>query len=215
MSVTPIAEQVLTFRASQPAGPPSAFDREQQQLDQFKLDGLIAAGGQLPDAELLDVHGESSSLLDALAGRPAVLIFYRGAWCPFCNIALGAYQAELLPALQERGVGLIAVSPQMPDGSLTMQDKNALTFIVASDPGNVLATAAGILTEPSAEARAQQLELGLDLTAVNADGTTTLPMPTVAILAPDATVRWIDVRPNYATRTEPAEIIAALDALDA
>lgn len=84
-----------------------------------------------------------------------------------------------------------------------------------SDPGNQLAKAAGVLTGPSQEARATQLEHGLDLAQVNADGTTALPMPTVAILDPDGTVRWIDVHPDYSTRTEPVEILGALDQLNA
>jgi peroxiredoxin len=176
---------------------------------------LIAVGERLPDAELLDVHANPTTLLAQLGGRPGVLVFYRGAWCPFCNIALNAYQAELLPALTDRGVGLVAVSPQKPDGSLSMQEKNSLTFAVVSDPGNQLADAAGILTGPSEEARAAQVELGLDLTQVNADGTIGLPMPTVAILDGDGTVLWIDVHPDYSTRTEPAQVLAAIDRLGA
>ena len=101
----------------------------------------------------------------------SVLVFYRGAWCPYCNIALSAYQEQLLPVLAQRGVTLVAVSPQTPDGSLSMQQKNALAFTVVSDPGNAIAGRLGILTRPSDDARAAQLELGLDLAAVNADGT--------------------------------------------
>ncbi len=214
MSVAPIAKQVHSMRAGQPAGPPSAFDREQQRLAELEPDGIIAIGERLPNAELIDVHGESTTLATAILGRRTVLVFYRGVWCPFCNIALNAYQAELLPALTERGIALVAVSPQKPDGSLTMQEKNHLTFTVVTDPRNTLATAAGILTAPTDEARAVQLEHGLDLTEVNADDTTTLPMPTTAILDPDGTVRWIDVHPDYTTRSEPADILAALNALE-
>jgi peroxiredoxin len=201
------------MRASQPARPASAFDREQQQLAELVPEGIIAIGERLPDAELVGVHGKSTTLTRAIGGRRTVLVFYRGVWCPFCNIALNAYQAELLPALADRGIALIAVSPQKPDGSLTMQEKNNLSFTVVTDPNNALAAAAGILTGPSDEARAMQLEHGLDLTAVNADGTTTLPMPTTAILDPDGTVRWIDVHPDYTTRSEPADILTTLDTL--
>jgi peroxiredoxin len=213
LSVTPISEQVRSMRAEHPVEAPSAFDLEQQQLDSFVPDNVISVGQRLPDADLLDVHGAPTTLLAALGGRGAVLVFYRGAWCPFCNIALRAYQRELVPALSERGVGLFAVSPQKPDGSLTMQEKNELTYAVLSDPNHTLATAAGILTNPSEQARAAQLNLGLDLTALNADGTTTLPMPTTTILDPDGTVLWIDVHPNYTTRSEPAEVLGALDLL--
>jgi peroxiredoxin len=214
MSAAPIAEQVRSIKTERSGEPPSPFDREQERLAETLPDGVIAVGQRLPDAQLLDVQGASTSLEAQLGARRAVLVFYRGAWCPFCNIALRAYQAELLPALKERRVSLLAVSPQKPDGSLSMQEKHDLQFGVLSDPGNALAVAAGILTAPSAEARAAQLALGLDLTVVNVDATTSLPMPSTVILDADRTVRWIDVHPDYATRSEPREIIAALDALE-
>jgi hypothetical protein len=80
-------------------------------------------------------------------------------------------------------------------------------------PGNGIARTLGILTRPSDEVRAVQLELGLDLTAVNADGTAGLPMPAVAILDADHVLRWIDVHPDYSTRTEPTQVISALNQL--
>jgi peroxiredoxin len=162
---------------------------------------------------LLDVHGAATTLSAAGGGRTSVLVFYRGAWCPYCNIALSAYQEQLLPELTERGIRLVAVSPQKPDGSLTMQQKNGLAFTVVSDPGNVIAGRLGILTRPSHEARAVQLELGLDLAEVNADGTDALPMPAAVILDPGRIVRWIDVHPDYSTRTEPGQVIGVLDHL--
>jgi peroxiredoxin len=94
-----------------------------------------------------------------------------------------------------------------------MQEKNGLRFAVLSDPHDTLARDAGVLTAPTPEARAAQLELGLDLEVVNASETTTLPMPTTLILDPDLTVRWVDMHPDYTTRTERTEILAALDAI--
>ena len=94
-----------------------------------------------------------------------------------------------------------------------MRDKHDLAFTVLSDPGNSVARDLGILTRPSDEARAAQLELGLDLTSVNADGTTGVPMPTMAILDGGHVLRWIDVHPDYSTRTEPAQVLGALDEL--
>jgi peroxiredoxin len=214
-----IAEQVQGLTEAQatalPADVMSAFTREQAALSDLDPEGVIPTGTTLPDVELLDPHGEPTTLTGTLAGRPAVLVFYRGAWCPYCNITLNAYQAELLSELDRRGVALVAVSPQTPDGSLSMQEKNDLGFAVLSDPGNRLARSVGILTAPSEEVRAAQLELGLDLEAVNADGTTGLPMPTVLILDSDLTVRWVDVHPNYTTRSESAAILAALDVINA
>jgi peroxiredoxin len=217
MTSTPIAAQVddlaATMRARLPGGTPEAFAREQADLAAAGVpDGVIRPGAALPDAELLAADGTPTTLRAAAGGRPAVVVFYRGAWCPYCNIALRTYQDRLLPELAARNVQLIAVSPQRPDGSLTMQEKHELAFPVLSDPGNTLARAAGILTAPSDGARAAQLELGLDLTQVNADGTTGLPMPATVVLDAEHTVRWIDVHPDYTGRSEPEQILAGLDA---
>jgi peroxiredoxin len=213
-----ITDRVAEMQAAMASAPPNevmgAFSREQAELAAAGVPaGVAAPGTQLADVELLDAHGAPTSLHAAAGDGTAVLVFYRGAWCPYCNVALSAYQQHLLPALTERGVRLIAVSPQAPDGSLSMQEKHDLAFSVLSDPGNGIARELGILTAPSDEARAAQLELGLDLTAVNADGTTGVPMPAVAILDAGRVLRWIDVHPDYTTRTEPAQVLDALDQL--
>ncbi len=215
---TTIAEQVSHLAQTMAAQPPNevmgAVAREQADLvAKGTPAGVIEVGASLPDAELRDPHGAAMTLHDALGDRVSVLVFYRGAWCPYCNIALNTYQAELVPELARRNVGLVAISPQTPDGSLSTQEKNQLTFSVLSDPGNQIAKAIGILTAPSNEARAAQLQLGFDLTAVNADGTTALPMPTTIIVDANQVIRWIDVHPDYTTRSEPEQILAALDAL--
>jgi peroxiredoxin len=193
------AEVLATFAAQQAdllaAGVPS---------------GVAAVGTALSDVPLLDAHGAATSLHAVTAARPTVLVFYRGGWCPYCNLTLQTYSQALLPALTEQGVGLAAISPQAPDGSLSTQEKNELPFAVHSDPGNTLAGLLGILMPARPEVTAAQKQLGLDLTAVNADGTDTLPMPTVVILDTDATIRWIDVHPDYTTRSEVADILAAV-----
>jgi peroxiredoxin len=93
-----------------------------------------------------------------------------------------------------------------------MQQKNALTYSVLSDPGNQIAGRLGILTAPTEDARAAQAGLGLDISVSNADGTYNLPMPTVVILDKAGAIRWIDVHPNYTARSEPGQILDALDA---
>jgi peroxiredoxin len=213
-----ITDGVAEMHAAMAKEPPNevmgAFGREQVALAAAGVPaGVAAPGTHLADAELLDVHGAPTSLYEAAGDGPAVLVFYRGVWCPYCNIALPAYQEHLLPALTAGGVRLIAISPQAPDGSLSMQEKHDLAFTVLSDPGNRIARDLGILTQPSEQVRAAQLQLGLDLTAVNADGTTGVPMPTTAILDAGHVLRWIDVHPDYSTRTESAQILDALDRL--
>lgn len=189
----------------------AVFADEQAQLDRAGVPaGVAEAGTPLPDGKLLDVRGRSTTLADERGGRPAVVVFYRGAWCPYCNLTLRAYQEQLLPSLAERDIALIAVSPQKPDGSLTIAQANELTFTVVSDPGNQIAAGLGILTEPDERAQGAQRALGLDLAEHNADGSPVLPMPTVLIVDAEGVIRWIDAHPNYATRSEPEAILAAL-----
>jgi peroxiredoxin len=189
----------------------SAFADDQAALDARGVPpSALTAGSVMPDSDLLDVHGGSTSLTRLRAGKPAVVVFYRGAWCPYCNMALRTYQTELVPALAERGFELIALSPQKPDGSLTSAQSNELTFSVASDPGNQVAAAVGIMSVPSPDSVAAQIKLGLDLAEVNADGGRTLPMPTVVVVDKAGIIRWIDVHPNYTNRSEVADILAAV-----
>jgi peroxiredoxin len=194
-----------------PAELAAAFAAEARDLAAAGLPaGIARIGDRMPDGDLLDVAGKPTTLAETLGARPAVIVFYRGAWCPYCNIALRTYQARLVPALAERGVQLVAISPQTPDGSLSTKETKELTFTVLSDPGNQIASSLGILTAPSDGARAAQLQIGLDLTQVNADGTTALPMPTVIITDAAGVMRWIDVHRDYTTRTEPDQVLRAI-----
>jgi peroxiredoxin len=217
-SRTTIAEQSAALKegvASQlPAGVVAAFAAEQADLVAAGLpSGIPQAGSAMPDGALLDVHGAPTTLLRAREGRPAVIVFYRGAWCPYCNLTLRTYQEQVVPALDARNVALIAISPQAPDGSLSMRETNELTYTVLSDPGNQIAGQLSLLTAPTDAARGAQAELGLDLAAVNADGTHTLPMPSTVLVDADGTIRWIDVHPDYTTRTEAGTILDAVEKL--
>jgi peroxiredoxin len=219
MTGVTIAGQVAAMAAATDGQPPrevmDVMAREQAELAAAGIpEGIIAVGALLPDADLLDPFGAPTTLYSAIGDQVAVVVLYRGAWCPYCNITLRTYQSELLPELIRRGVTLVAISPQRPDGSLTMQEKNDLTFTVLSDPGNQVARAAGVLSAPSDPARAAQLQLGLDLTQVNADGTAEIPMPATMIIDTDHIIRWIDVHPDYTTRSEPGQILAALEEAD-
>jgi peroxiredoxin len=210
MASTPIADEVHDALGDRDRNDP--FAREQ--AAPAGLGPKVAAvGTPFPDGKLLSATGEPVTLREILADRPGVIIFYRGAWCPYCNIALNRYRIDLAEPLARRGISVVAVSPQHPDGSMTMQEKHNLEFPVLSDPGNQLAGPLGILTEPSPEGRRTQPAHGLDLTEINADGTTALPMPTTAIVDGGYLLRWIDVHPDYSTRTEPGQILHALDVL--
>jgi peroxiredoxin len=216
MTHEPVAQQVAAFHeelaAKAPAEIVAVLRDERASLDKAGVPKTVpTTGSPMPDGQLLDVHGASTTLTDARGGRPAVIVTYRGEWCPYCNISLAAYQEHLVPQLREVGVELIALSPQKPDGSLTMQQKHDLTYTVLSDPGNQIARQLGIVNPPRSEdARAATAAFGIDLAATNADGTDDLPMPTAVIVDAEGIIRWIDVHPDYASRTEPEAILDAL-----
>jgi peroxiredoxin len=173
----------------------------------------IKAGDMLEPFTLDDASGAAVSLDELVESGPAVIVFYRGGWCPYCNLALRTYQQELLPQLADFAARLVAISPQPPDESLSTIEKAALEFTVLSDPGSRLADRLGIAFEQADDVLAAQRTLGLDLTKVNAEGAVRLPRPTVLVVDRDRAVRFVDVQPDYTARTEVADIIAALTAL--
>ena len=209
------SEQLKVAAAERlPADVLEVFDRSiQDHLDQGIPADSIKAGAVLEPFTLDDATGMPLSLDQIVESGPAVIVFYRGGWCPYCNLALRTYQQELLPQLGPFAAQLVAISPQSPDESLSTVEKAALEFTVLSDPGSRLADRIGIAFQQADEVLAAQRELGLDLTKVNAEGTVRLPRPTVLVVDQDRTVRFVDVQPDYTARTEVADIIAALAAL--
>lgn len=212
---TSIETQIAEFNEGFDAqiGPVLArtFAGEQEDLRAAGLpDGVVKVGDALPEASLLAADASATDLSTVLAGAPAVLVFYRGAWCPYCNITLKTYQAELLPALTAQGVGLVAISPQHPDRTADTVSSAGLGFTVLSDPSNALAATLGIVTAPSAEARSAHTELGFEVSDNNADGTPGVPFPTVLLVDAAGTVRFVDVQVDYTSRTEVQTVLEAV-----
>jgi peroxiredoxin len=215
-----IAEQAAAVSAASATHLPAEVavvfaDEQQGWRDRGEPAGVIAAGATLADFTLPDADGAPVSLGELLAEGPAVIVFYRGGWCPYCNLALRAYQAELLPELGRYGARLVAISPQSPEKSLRTKEKAELAFTVLSDAGAETARGLGIAFEPADDVLAAQRELGLDLSRFNASGTTDLPMPTVLIVDSERTVRFADTHADYTARTEVGEILAALAEMSA
>lgn len=218
MSNQTIAEQVDAFNDGFNAqiGPVLAdvFAQEQLALNSRGVpSGAVAVGDVVRDADLVATDGSTTTLSAALGGKAGVLVFYRGAWCPYCNIALQTYQRDVLPKLREEGIALIAISPQTPAGSEQAVTNGGLEFTVLSDPANVLIRELGIVTEPAATAREAHTQLGFDVADSNADATGDIPFPTVLVVDADRTVRFADVHVDYTTRTEVPTILAAVQAL--
>ncbi|GAA3788090.1 peroxiredoxin-like family protein [Streptomyces chiangmaiensis] len=180
--------------------------------DSGQADRAMTVGDQAPGFRLPSATGQTVDLEELLADGPVVLTFYRGAWCPYCNIALRALQQHH-DDITARGARLVAVSPQIPDESLTLAEKHDLASDVLSDIGSDTAQQYGLAFDLPDDVAAVYDKLGFDLQRVNAGHPRTLPLPATYVIDRDGTIRWAFVDIDYTTRAEPADILAALDAL--
>jgi peroxiredoxin len=170
-----------------------------------------AVGDMAPDFELPDARGGSVSLSGLRSHGPVVLVFYRGAWCPYCNLQLRAFQAALAD-IHAVGATLVAISPQTPDNSLTLADRAELAFPVLSDAGNVVARSYGLVFTLAAEDRNLHTNVGIDLSSYNGDDSWELPAPAVFVIDTDGIVRFASVAGDYRWRVGPEEALVALRA---
>ncbi|NRF94682.1 AhpC/TSA family protein [Paenibacillus frigoriresistens] len=188
------------------------FKHMKEQLESGINFGL-KEGDKAPNFSLTNPLGEQVRLYDELEKGPVVLTFYRGSWCPFCNIQLRAYQ-QLLPEIEKLGGQLFAVSPQSPDNSLSFKEKEELTFHVLSDTDGHVAESYNVLYEvPDYLQAIFSDKFGLDLTSFNATNRWILPVPATFIIDKEGVVRSAHVNPDFMDRMEPQEIIDQLKKL--
>ena len=216
--MTTIAEQVNDMKAAAasrlPAQVVAVFASDQAALAAGGIPtGAVAVGDKLAAFALPDATGRTRTLDELTANGPAVIVFYRGGWCPYCNLTLRTYERDLLPQLGAYSARLVAISPETPDASLSTQERAELTYAVLSDTGAKVADALGITFDPSEEGLAAQRTLGVDIRTTRADAGTRLPMPPVLIVDTDHTVRFVDIHPDYTGRTEVSDILTALRTL--
>lgn len=172
----------------------------------------VSVGDLAPAFALPDATGTTVTL-DALLGHgPVVLSFYRGGWCPYCNLELRALQAAL-PRLSAAGGTLVAISPDAPDTSLSTAEKEELEFAVLSDTDGATITAYGLRFTVDAVTRDVLSET--EAAAARARGTATqvLPVPATYVIGTDGVVRYAFVDPDYKHRAEPDELVAAVTSL--
>ena len=183
--------------------------------DQAAVDYAARApkvGNRAPDFTLRDQIGRQVSLAGELEHGPVVLIFYRGAWCPYCNMMLRTYGLRA-GDFSERGARLVAVSPQTPDNSLTMADKHSLEFPVLSDEGGDVIGTYGLKYDVEGQSRELLAATGSDVAKFNGNGGWILPAPAVFVIDPTGVVRFVRVNGDYTQRVEPDEALAALDSV--
>lgn len=212
-----LGEQLAAYQASykQRAAPERVAMMENATAN-LRASGIEAralqAGDQAPDLTLPDALNRPVRLSTLWAQGPLVLIFYRGGWCPYCNLELRAWQQNL-PELQRLGAQLVAVSPQTPDNSLSTFAKNELAFPVLSDSALQAATGFGIAFEMPPELIELYSRAGNDLAVLNGNGRWVLPVPATYVIDRYGRISFAHVDADYRERAEPGDVLAAVAAL--
>jgi peroxiredoxin len=173
-------------------------------------DGALKVGDKAPDFALNDPDGALVSSADLLARGPLVVSFYRGVWCPYCNMDLQALEA-VLPEIERRGARLVEISPQTRVNSRKSVRQNALSFPILSDPYNDVAAAFGLRFALPDYLVDLYKSLRNDLVTFNGDPSWTLPMPARYVIAPDRTILYAEVNPDYTIRPEPEDMLPAIE----
>jgi len=172
------------------------------------------AGDAAPQFTLRDPEGKPVSSRDLLAKGPLVVSFYRGVWCPYCNLELQALQSAL-PEITARGASLIAISPQTAANSRKSQRDNKLEFPILSDIKSEVANAFGIRFALPDYLVELYKGFGNDLALVNDDPSWVLPMPARYVIGTDGIIAYAEVNPDYTRRPDPSELLPVLDRLSA
>lgn len=193
--------------------PPEQLRALQRMIAEIRDRGIehsaLRAGTPLPRFALPNALGKMVDVAEILAQGPLVLSFYRGGWCPYCSAELRALQLAL-PGLKALGASLIAVSPDLPDHSLSTAEKHALDFDILSDAGNMVARRFGLVFGVPDDVRQMYLTFGLDL-AARAGGTAwELPIPATYLIGRNGMIRLAFVDADYTQRLDPTEILEAL-----
>ena len=201
------------FARTAPTGRAALYEAKIEELRaEFASESAIGVDDPAPDFALPNATAKSVVLKDLLRSGPVVLTFYRGGWCPYCNIQLRAYQG-VLPEITGLGGRLVAISPQLPDNSLDTVNKNALTFDVLSDVGNKVAEQYGLVYALPEEIRSALRSNNKALPSINGDESWELPVPATFVVASDQHVALAYIEVDYRKRLEPEALLTCLKSL--
>ncbi len=177
------------------------------------VEGAKKVGNLAPDFTLNNALEKKVSLKDQLKNGPVVLTWYRGGWCPYCNIALAAMQKEL-PAIKKAGASLLALSPELPNKALTTKEKNSLEFEVLTDLNHQVAKEYGLIFKLTPEV---EKIYGKFFNLKNYNGedasSNTLPLAATYIIDQQGKIAWSFLHHDYRMRAEPKDIVSALEKL--
>ena len=195
-----------------PADRRASMERHITHLSEIGIGGRAKqAGDMAPDIILPDAHGNAFEVATLLAKGPAIVTFYRGGWCPFCNLELKAYQS-VLPRITAAGAGLVAISPEKPDDAVSTTEKNALTFPVLSDVGHKVGKAFGLVYYFTDELRTVYDGFKLDIPGKN--GTPddwSLPISATYVIGTDGRIVFADTSVDYRRRTDPLDVLQVIE----
>ena len=214
MNTTTLAHQLADYKAgSIQRAPPSRVAIMENATAQLKSSGIeqqaLGVGDHVPDIILPNATGQMVSIASLWQRSLLVLTFYRGGWCPYCNLELKAWQQNL-DLLTSLGANLAAVSPQTPDNSLSTTEKNQLLYPVLSDSHLQAATALGITFEMPPDLSEVYRSIGNDLPVLNGNDRWALPLPATYVIGRDGRILYAHIEADYRERAEPAEVIAAI-----
>lgn len=189
----------------------STFDNDADLLtSKFTTVLQLKEGDKAPAFSLINALGKTIKLEDFLKKGKVVLVFYRGTWCPYCNLQLSQYQS-ILQEIKENGASLLAISPQNPDASLSLKEKNELQFEVLSDNGNIVSRKFTTIFKNGNAPIDAMANLGYDYDSFYSDDSRELPVPAVFIIDKDGTILFSKSEGgDYRNRVEPLEIIKIL-----
>ncbi len=213
----PLSDRLAAFkRQFARIAPPDRAAVYEKGVKDVAASGVLSSakkvGEAAPNFELPDANGKTVSLKAVLAEGPAVMIWYRGGWCPYCNIELRAFQ-ERFDEIRSLGAMLVAISPETPDHSLDTAERNGLQFVVLSDSGNQAAAAYGLRYTLPADL-VQAFKGRLDLESFNGDSSNTLPLAAAYVVDRDGKIRFASVGADYRERADPDDVIGVLKSLD-
>jgi len=177
-------------------------------IDSVQQSGVLSKalkiGDIAPNFILNNAVGAPIALYDLLNKGKVILTWYRGGWCPYCNLTLLQLQKEL-SNFKTYGAQLLALTPELPDNSLNTSEKNNLKFEVLSDVGNKIAEAYGILFKLTDEV-AKSYNKSFDLNNHNGDKSNELPLAATYIIDKDAKINYVFLDADYRNRAEPSEL---------
>lgn len=189
------------------------------------IENALKAGDKAPDFTLKNYDGAARSLAGYLAAGPLVLTFYRGLWCPYCNLQLAAYNARY-DEIKALGANLVAISSEGPDGAAAIEGSNlpqetkdtivsAPAFDVLHDASTGVAKKFGVaFTLPESHRKILEM-FKIDVEKANGDNTYAFADPATYIIGQDGMIAWAYIPNNYRKRAEPEAILAALRLLKA